>query len=789
MENILARILHLVNNKSVPKEIYLTLEFDTNIVNAQVFEMVGKKVTIIGSTQNKFEQEPENGLIEAVNVAITTLEEKTPEVRKTIFGVPNEWVEEGRIKTRYQLLLKKMSSDLALDPVGFVVSQDAVMFYLGQLEGVPATAVLIGLFEKEVVVSVVRSGKLHGVIRKSILSNISESVKIALKEFIGIEVFPSRMLIYGPRIDLEDIKQELISYPWLQNINFLHFPKIEILENSLDMVTMSYVGSIHIARVEKKRELTLDYPKEPLIKTTILDQKGNEEENAKEQKELPEDEVFKEDTGIEMGTGEDIGFIKNEDILDSADNFETIDNNFVLDKEEKDEKQKNVPEEQLKSTAIHTRDINVGKGIQILSSLKIPKVHISLASFNKLKLPQLKITGWENSPLSNFFQIVGGRVVGIIGLIAIVFLILFFIFYSNLLKAKVVLIVDHKNLEKNSEILATANTTLIDENKKLIPVKIQESIQSGNLGGLATGTKTTGEKAKGQVIIYNKTSSDKTFPAGTILTSETYKFILDTVASVSAQAVTESSGGATITYGKAKVNITAANFGTKYNLPANSGFKIGDTQTTAFEAKTEVALSGGTSRDIIVVSKEDQDVLLKKLTQDLLDKAKKEFDSKQDSTSRIIVSSIESSITKKKFSKEIDSETKDFSLDLEMKFKGGTYNDQDLKSLMERLTASEVPSDYVYKSQNAQNIVEEKEVKKDGSVLLGVKFSARLLPKINPEDVKNVLKGKSFAEGKKYLGVLKNVKAANIAFTPKLPEFLLYFPRSSASIAVEVVGD
>ncbi len=723
--------------KPVPSENYLALEFESSQLLASVWELSGNKAQVIGvSSQAILGIDIKDEGIKAANLAISALEDKTKKIDKVIFGVPTEWSENGSIKGEYLSFLKTLSSQLALVPKGFVVNEEALAFYLGHGEGVPTTAILINVGDCDVVVSVSKIGKIRQVTRKKIDSNLCETVAVALSEFCETEVLPSRILVYGAKDNLEEVRQQLISFPWMTKIEFLHFPKVDVLDRAVSINSVSFAGASEIVKNDKLQFVKGEFNSE-LNPLPIL------------QDSAP----LKNEDPIES---EDLGFVEDEDILEKEkekEETEVMDSGFELE---------TPPVLPVVPTAKFT----------------MPKVSLSFGFLKNIHLPKIRVKKPDTSGFGS-----SAKILPIILAVLILFIFGGVVLYWNSVKAQVVLIAQPKTIEKNADILVSSEQSLMDETKKIIPGIWLEATESGSQSTDSTGKKTTGEKAKGEVIIYNKTSSAKLFPEGTVIFSgDGLKFITDQQASVSAQ--TETDGGTT--YGKQKVNVTASSFGTKYNLPSGTKFKVGDFAAASYEAKNESTLSGGSSRDVTVISKEDQDKLLKGLSATLLIKAKTDLLSQQNDKQKVIDGSIDSTINKKQFSKKTDEESKDLSLDLSMEFKGLSYNDQDLKSLMERLSSADLPSGYTYVSQNAQNRVEVKEVKKDGTVVLKVKFTAKLLPKINVADVQNSLKGKSYNSGVLYLKTLPNINSTEVTIKPKLPGFLYAFPRVLQNISVEI---
>ena len=83
--------------------------------------------------------------------AISFVEGSLPEkssVEKTIFSVPYDWVEEGKIKKEHLVKLKKVCEDLGLVPIGYLMTIEAIVHFLQKSEGAPVSAVFIETAQK-----------------------------------------------------------------------------------------------------------------------------------------------------------------------------------------------------------------------------------------------------------------------------------------------------------------------------------------------------------------------------------------------------------------------------------------------------------------------------------------------------------------------------------------------------------------------------------------------------------------------------------------------------------------
>lgn len=774
---IFKKFLQRISSSETPKETYLGLEFEEGLLKAAVWDLVNGNVEIIAEEQERYTGNLLPDAITAADKLVTRLEEKTQDLKKVIFGIPFEWAEGNKIKSEKQEFLKELCNKLELSPAGFVVIQEALIYFLQKEEGMPVTAILVQILPSEIILTVSKIGKILGLVRKKREGQLGEVIVSALKDFPQIEVLPSRFLLYDGSADLEDVRQDLISFPWLQKVDFLHFPKIDILTGGTDLKAIVYSGVAEMTKVEKVKFLGEE--KSEVINTpspAVVDNSPKEDtqpidavnELETEEKNMPEAPSL-----AVVNDLAEVGFVADKDILEVKEKKPFVEEQTVVANQEDDF---NLDTPHLDESTREGQKNNLLNLKNVTDSFKGFFMAIKLSKF---KFRRVHVHFYKSKISTGFLlPVVGSVLLLVVGMA----------FYWSVVKAEVTLVVEPREVAKSAEIIVSKQAPLLDESKKIIPGKMVEVVKSGSKSTSTTGIKNVGERAKGQVTIYNKTSSSKLFTAGTVLTVDDLEFTLDSSASVSAQKVEETSGGASIAYGKQTVDITAAAIGAKHNVAAGTKFQIDGFASSSYEAKNDQALSGGSSREIAVVTKTDMDNLLASLSAELLEKGKQEFSQKEEVEQRLITEVSEKEIIKQDFDKEVGTEGEQLTLDLEEKFSVLSYNNQDVKSLMGKLIDPEVPQGYTYSQPHTENQVVVKTVNEDETVTLSVSTKAKLLPKIIPEEIQKALSGKSYAAGQKYLSEIKNIKKYETKITPQLPGFLNAFPRISQNIKVIVSG-
>lgn len=746
--------------KKEGKEYFFALQIGTDFVKSAIWTVTEGQVKVlaIGKTQEWRNQEELLGAVDETLSSATEQflpEEGAAEPNKVIFGLPPDWVEGERIVADKIKLLKTLSERLELNPVGFVVTVEALVHHLKKVEGVPPTAILLGVGVERSRITLVNLGKIMGteIVKKS--ENLGADLIEGLSRFKAEAQFPARILLYqlGKIPDeainegegaLEEARQELVKYPWPEGrLKFLHLPKVEILSDDFDIKAVGLAGGYEVAKAEG---------------VTVLESVG---EKGKE-----------EPKGLEEKEEENFGFIKGKDVAQESPPKEP-----EVKEEEREMAEEIVEKEaQMPSVEPPTEPVEEEKG---RSRFVLPLAKLSQFKFPKFNLAGLKavVSGFNlegRTPL----------IIGSVGAFLLMIIGGLFALYWYLPQAEVVLIMSPQRLEKEFTLKLDPNLETANKEELALPAEEVTATFEGEKTKETTGTKPVGDPAKGEMTIYNQTSSKKTFSAGTeIIGPDDLTFSLDEDVTVASE-----SAGPDYTKipGKASVKVTALEIGSEGNLAAGTEFKIGNYASSDFIAKNESALSGGTSREIQVVSEDDQDKLLAELEEELKNKAIGELSAKVPGGKKLLEESLSTKVAEKSFNKKTGEETNEVKLSLKLEATALSYSEEEAQALIEEKIKDSVPSDFEYKREESEVSFTLDEVNKDGSALFTAKLKAELLPKMDLEEVKKNLAGKQPGIGKTYLDNLPNVEGVTIKISPPFPRGLATFPRRASRIEIEL---
>ena len=366
----------------------------------------------------------------------------------------------------------------------------------------------------------------------------------------------------------------------------------------------------------------------------------------------------------------------------------------------------------------------------------------------------------------------------VLGFLGIVLLLLgFYLFFP---KAEVKIFVEPRILEKDTQVTADPNLKEVNEQAKIIPGQIVETEVSSSAKDTASGKKQIGESAKGTVVLRNKTDEAIKLVKGVVLTSSSgAKFTLEVGVTVASKSAEDG------TFGKATTNVLAQTLGPDGNLSSGTDLTVSGTNISQLVAKAEGNFSGGTSKEVTVVSDADQKRLLASLASNLRRQAQQKLQEKLPDK-KVLEEGLSEEILKKSFSKNVNDVAQEFSLNLTAKYKGTAFDDKDLKTIVSQLVTTEVPQGFKLNLGETETQADVSKLEKDGKLIFLARFRAKLMPEIDIEAVKGQIKFKVPNEVITILKNMENVLGAEIKINPNLPIFLQRLPILEQNIKIEV---
>lgn len=725
------------------KEYFFALNIGMGKLTAALWVIEGSALKILETASENYSSNDDIvSVTDKLLDAVLGLKDIDPQ--KILFGVPSSWIVDENLKDEYLKILKSLVRELELTPIAYVATSHAIIHFLEKQEGIPTTAILVGFEKQYLTITVVRAGKIDGVKVIERRENAGSDIERALLTFADVETLPSKMLIYGEIAS--NLKSQLLSFPWMSKLSFLHLPKIDTLEEGTPIKSVCMAGG---SEIRSDIKFTEQHVKNLSVKSVLIDEGGE----TKKEAEMEDKKFAQANFGFVVGdVAEETQNLKESEIQNDLTEEELPVKKESLTRE-KTEEELTVPQEYALEVEDFERDMPVPEAPK-----KEHKEKFNLKRF---------------IPKGSFTIMVILAVVLVLGLAGGA--------YIFLSKAKVKIFVEPKIVEQDAQVVADPNQKTVNEDGKIIPGQVIETEVSGTAKDSASGKRQIGDPAKGTVSLYNKTLDSISLSKGTQVSKGGVKFTLDTGVSIASSSASDTG----ITFGKANTTVTAVAIGADGNLPSGSDFVVGGYGGDKLLAKSEGNFSGGTSKDVTVVSADDQQRLLAKLSSDLRQQAQQKLQEKYPNK-KIPQEALSEQITSKSYSKNINDQASEFSLNLTIHYKGTAFDDQDLRSIVSKLVNLQVPPGFRLDVAATETQADVSKLEKDGRLIFLARFKAKLIPIIDTDKIRSEIKFKSGSEAINIIKGMANVLDAEINITPALPKAIERLPILSNNISVEV---
>ena len=707
--------------KATPEEIkkFVAVEIDFDAVKTAIWQSTGTHTEVVstGSIQS-WQSGNTDDLITAIDTSLADAEvTDTDEPNQVIFGLPESWTEGDGIAEAKKPVLKAISSKLGLKPLGFVISTEAIVHHLRNVEGGPPSAILIRVAVSEIAVSLVYLGKLEStqIIGRS--TNLASDVEEGLARIPHTGHLPSRMILFANLDDTESIKQELISYDWQKKLEFLHFPRIESLPKEWTIKAVAVAGGSEVIEALGFTNVPSSAP--ITTKPSVQDQDPVPPPQESSQPRPMFEAVEVEDV---QEPPADFGFTPVSYTPEPPPS--PVPTPPTLPPETSNVEQ--VDKQELIAIAKPKEKLLLGFGRRVKAIIHRP-TH---------RIPILPIT------------IILGSIVLLGGLV-----LAYFTFPSAVITAYVALNPYQQQLTFTVDPSITSETnqnSLVVSGKKIVINK------TGSKTISTTGTRLVGDKAKGKVVVYNRSLAVKTLTAGTIIKSNTLKFALDTTITVASASSKENADYSVTTEpSKVEVLVTAADIGEQYNLGKDTEFQVSNVSNDTLFAVAANTFSGGSARKVAAVAKEDNENLKKSLMQELLTQVSQDSPENTDQNQRQINIG-EPVIASEKYSAKVGEEASELTLDLNLTLTTYQYDLAEVTLLAQQTAAASLPPNVNVQPNSTQLNILNTTLGANDKATVSAQVLLQYIPKIESNQYEVELKNCSIASLESKLKVIPN---------------------------------
>ena len=359
-------------------------------------------------------------------------------------------------------------------------------------------------------------------------------------------------------------------------------------------------------------------------------------------------------------------------------------------------------------------------------------------------------------------------------------------------RANIKISVHSQPLTRSITIKVKANTET-DSEQKILKGQTLSVSMDGFKEIDTTGEKLVGEKAQGEITVYNKTDTEIELDEGDELSykgksTDLVYYLKDSVTVPAREDPLDPADP--IIPGEATVEIVASDIGESYNIDGNSNLEFEKYKKSEVEGKCKEDIDGGMSEIVKIVSEEDKTTLSDQLISETTSSAETDIKKQASSKQSVIDGSTQSSVTNESFSYEVDNETDKLSLTQSVYAEGLMYSKEELDSLLDGMVEDLIPEGFVLSEKDREVNIEvlgnsTSSILSSTEADLQVTLKAQVVPDIKEESLKEQLQGKGSKEVEKILGSVKNVKSYEFKLSPSIP-FFQKVPKNVRKINISI---
>lgn len=722
---------------------YLSLTLTSDKILASIWRLENSsEINVVGFSEKDFHSV--DSLIHEAAVAIDSAAKNiNSDVSQVVFGLSNYWFENGTLAKETIDILKNLAQELELDAQAFVPLVASVGHYL-KLKGEGQNATLIGAFGDYTEVSLVKAG---GAVSKEHKGKASVDDVAALitrlKDEPG-QTLPKLAIFFGE--NSQHIKKELEKE---KNPSvFEEGTKLEALTNEELAKCIVYSQAADVLGRE---------PQLAAGQIVSADAAPNQQKDEAKEPEAEEEKVVDQETG----KGDEFEFKEGVDVLEQPAQV-SKGSGEISQKPEKVEE---------------TRAASSDYAVEVTergNHYETPAQKLQESSFSRKKsmFDALITLNW----LSIIFKGNSKKKLLVSALLLVVAsAAIVYILGYTITNAQVLIKANSKPFEDNFDITVASGAAL-DTARSRIPGEETSAIVSESSQAQTTGVKKTGNNSKGEVKVFNWTTSKVSFDKGTVLISKNgIKFELDSGVEVASRSASSP--------GESTVGVTADEFGASGNVAAGTEFTFQQHDELLYSAKNDNAMTGGDEKEIKVVAKKDQDDLAEALEGLLTQKAKSELQQKVGGQS-IADEAIEVIVVRKQFSANIEEEASALTLNMEVEASALSYKEETLKEFLAKATQEQAEGSLESRPENV-DILEIDVTRGKGTLNLEGKYRSNLVPKIDEDNLKTAIAGKGQKKAREIVKQNPEISEVEFTFSPNLILFS-NVPKNKDRISVKV---
>lgn len=313
----------------------------------------------------------------------------------------------------------------------------------------------------------------------------------------------------------------------------------------------------------------------------------------------------------------------------------------------------------------------------------------------------------------------------------------------------------------------------LDVEKSTLPALMQTEKQEETVEFEATGKKDIGEKSTGTVVFENcESPAAITVSSGTYVSAGDKSYVVQSTVVVPGGTSAIPFGPCTNPGQSAAVKIVADDVGEDFNQSSGTNFDVAG-RGSGFNARANSDISGGSKKTITVASDEDIQKALDKIKEDNTEEVKKKLLDKFDTDAVVIEESFTATPSKQELSpkqgEEVTGGTADLTVEMTYSLMGIPLDslEEFLKTVVEEQLGSGSETKRIFNSGAKTPVFADFKLAKDKKkATMSLSATAKVGPKIEDTEIKEVVKGKKFGEVEGELKAIEGVSDVEVKLSP-----------------------
>lgn len=238
------------NKPKDKKEYYFGLFLKGDEATGFVFEISDDHFSVLHHETVAYSNGWEN-IIQDIDDILSKLETTTRlHLKKVIFFLYSHFIDDAtaEINQPYKNIIKTISKELELQPLGYIECNEAVAQYLERRDKSPLNVILVEIDKTNVDICVYKGSRKVTSKTISRTTNLVDDLTAIFTEVKTQTLLPSRLVLYDSS-DLDDESVKILGHRWDKDI-FIQHPRVEVIKRQ-DLYTE--LGSIFFSQLKDSK--------------------------------------------------------------------------------------------------------------------------------------------------------------------------------------------------------------------------------------------------------------------------------------------------------------------------------------------------------------------------------------------------------------------------------------------------------------------------------------------------------------------------------------------------------